>query len=75
MHTCPTQSWVNPVERVMCILNYTLQHCALEQEKMAENYENKMRNKNMMNEVFQIIERCPEFEEHFSNSVELVKSL
>ena len=30
MHTCPTQSWVNPAERVMCILNYALQHCALE---------------------------------------------
>ena len=60
---------------VMCILNYTLQHCALEREKMGENYENKMRNKNMMNEVQQMLERCPEFKEHFSNLMEPVKSL
>ena len=42
---------------------------------MGENYENKMRNKNTMNEVRQILERCPEFEEHFSNPVEPLKSL
>ena len=41
---------------------------------MVENYENKMRNKNLMNEVCQILERCPEFEEHFSNSMEPIKS-
>ena len=29
----------------------------------------------MMNEVCQILERCPEFEEHFSNSKKPVKSL
>ena len=75
MRTCPTQIWVNPAERVMCILNYALQHCALEREKMGKNYENKMRNKNTMNGVCQILERCPEFEEHFSNSMEPVKSL
>ena len=28
--TSPAQSWVNPDERVMYILNYRLQHCALE---------------------------------------------
>ena len=28
-----------------------------------------------MNEVCQILERCPEFEEHFSNSMKPVKSL
>ena len=72
MRTCPTQIWVNPDERVMFILNYTLQHCALAQEKMGKNYEKKMHNKNMMNEVHQILERCPEFEEHFSNSMEPV---
>ena len=33
IRTCPTQSWVNPDERVMYILNYALQHCALEREK------------------------------------------
>ena len=67
MCTCPTQSWVNPAERVMYILNYALQHC--------ENHENKMRNKNMVNEVHQILETCPEFEEHFSNSMEPLKPL
>ena len=59
----------------MCILNHALQHCALGQEKMGENYENKMRSKNTMNEVHQILERCPEFDEHFSNSMEWAKSL
>ena len=27
IRTYLTQSWVNPAERVMCILNYALQHC------------------------------------------------
>ena len=42
---------------------------------MDENYENKMHTKNTMNEVPKILERCPEFEEHFSNSMERVKLL
>ena len=63
MRTCPTQSWVNPAEIVMCILNYVLQHCTLEREKMEEDYENKMRNKNTMNEV------------HFRDSMVPEKSL
>ena len=42
---------------------------------MGKSYENKMHNKNTMNEVRQILERYPEFEEHFSNSMEPVKSL
>ena len=28
-----------------------------------------------MNEVCEILERCPEFEEHFSNSMEPIESL
>ena len=34
MRKWPTQIWVNPAERVMCILNYALQHCALEWAKI-----------------------------------------
>jgi len=39
MRTAPTQSWGNPVERVMPVLNLGLQGVALAKKEMAEMYE------------------------------------
>ena len=57
MKTCATESWLNPAERVLCILNYAQQHCALKRDKMDINYEGKMRNKNARDNVCKILER------------------
>ena len=41
LRCCPTQSWVNPAERVMSVLNITIQNCALEREVMNDKFEEK----------------------------------
>jgi len=39
MQTAPTQSWANPVERFMSVLNLGLKGVALAREEMDEKYE------------------------------------
>ena len=41
--TTPTQSWTNPAERVMYVLNLALSDCALSRESMSEEVEKKMK--------------------------------
>ncbi|XP_045159314.2 uncharacterized protein LOC123524857 [Mercenaria mercenaria] len=41
IRTAPNQSWVNPAERCMSILNLALQHVALSREKMSDEMEKK----------------------------------
>ena len=35
------QSWVNPAERVMSVLNIAIQNCALEREVKNDEFEKK----------------------------------
>ena len=51
VRTCPTQSWVNPAERCMSILNLAIQNVALERELMDVGFENLIRNKKNMKDV------------------------
>jgi hypothetical protein len=51
MRTAPTQSWSNPVERVMSVLNLGLQGVALAREEMVEEYETEFKKCNGMNAV------------------------
>ena len=45
--TCPYQSWTDPAERVMSILNLALQNVSLERKQMDEESEKLVKNKNM----------------------------
>ena len=49
--TIPTQSWTNPVERVMFILNLALSNCALARDLMDDDFEKKMKKCNSMSSV------------------------
>jgi hypothetical protein len=52
MRTAPTQSWANPVERVMSVLNLGLQGVALSREVMAdESHEREFKKCNGMSAV------------------------
>jgi len=51
MRTAPTQSWANPVERVMSVLNLGLQGVALAREEMADEYKKEFKKCNGMNAV------------------------
>ena len=39
LRTAPSNSWANPVERIMSIVNTGLQGVRLVRQKMADNYE------------------------------------
>jgi hypothetical protein len=54
MRTAPTQSWANPVERVMSILNLGLQGVALAREEMVKEYETEFKKCNGMNVVWNL---------------------
>ena len=49
--TSPTQSWMNPDERVMLVLNMTMQNCALGRELMDEDFEKHMTRCSNMSSV------------------------
>jgi len=51
MHTAPTQSLGNPVERVMSVLNLCLQGVALAREEMCDVYEKQLIKCNGMSSV------------------------
>jgi hypothetical protein len=56
MRTAPTQSWKNPVERVMSVLNLSLQGVALARQEMAEVYENDFKKCKGMSSVRKVAE-------------------
>ena len=56
MRTAPTQSWANPVERVMSVLNLGLQGVALAREVMDEEYEHEFKKCNGMSAVRKVAE-------------------
>ena len=49
--TAPTQSWTNPAERVMSVLNLALQNCALARQEMDDSFEAVMSKCNSMSAV------------------------
>ncbi|XP_073720261.1 uncharacterized protein [Misgurnus anguillicaudatus] len=65
----PGQSWQNPVERVMAILNIGLQNCALEREKAAEDMENLLKRCSSMAEIRKAGEKNPELGKAWSTLV------
>jgi len=51
MRTNPTQSWKNPMKRVMSVLNLGLQGVALAREEMSDEMEKIFKECNGMGEV------------------------
>ena len=61
MRTAPTQSWGNPVERVMSVLNLGLQGVALARKEMDdEEYEKEFKSCNGMSAVRKVAEKHEE---------------
>ena len=65
LRCCPTQSWVNPAERIMSILNLALQNCSLERTKMSDELEQKMKSVNNMNNLRNLTKHCVNLRESF----------
>ena len=51
VYTCPYQSWTNPAERVMSVLNLALQNTSLQRKEMSSEHEKLVKNKSTVKEV------------------------
>ena len=69
LRTAPNNSWMNPAERVMSVLNLALQHCALSREPMQSESEKKMKRKGCMTAVRNLAEADDNFKKDFEQSV------
>ena len=75
LRCCPTQSWVNPTERIMSILNLALQNCSLERKEMGENFEITMKGVNSMNHLRNLSKRKVGLRESFQESMKPVREI
>ncbi|WAR05994.1 LOW QUALITY PROTEIN: hypothetical protein MAR_021363 [Mya arenaria] len=71
----PGQSYVNPAERIMSILNYGLQNVATERQKLDEETEKKLNRCNGMSSVRELLKKEPDLEPKWVESIEPIQSL
>lgn len=69
MRTCPYQSWRNVAEGVMSTLNLALQNVSLARASMPHRFEQLLKNKNTLCEVWQVIQDMPDFSEALRDSM------
>ena len=67
----PGQSYLNPAERVMSILNLGLQNCALQRDKMDDEAESKVKRLNSMREL----RKHPELKEKWKESIASTRTI
>ena len=75
VRTPPKNSWENPLERVMSILNQGLQCIGLMRKKGAEHIEDELKNASTMKEIRALAENDPEIKTALLNSLAPVKDL
>ena len=70
IRTAPTQSWANPVERVMSVLNLGLHGVALAREEMVEEYKTKFKKGNGMKVVRKLAQEYVQVEDVVNMPIE-----
>ncbi|XP_063063591.1 uncharacterized protein LOC134456088 [Engraulis encrasicolus] len=65
----PGQSWQNPVERVMAVLNIGLQNCALERVQMSAEIEGLLKRCGSMADIRKASEKNPGLVQAWSTSI------
>ena len=75
IRTCPTQSWVNPAERIMSLLNLALQNVALARTPMTDDFEALIKNKSTMTDVRLMAKRNENLKPQYEKSIEPVVNL
>ena len=73
--SCPYQSWTNPAERMMSVLNLALQNTSLERAQMSSEHECFVKNKNNMKAVRAVFETHPSLEAGVTEAVQPVIDL
>jgi hypothetical protein len=72
VRTAPHNSWMNPAERVMSILNLALQHVSLERSKMSDEQERAMKTKGSMTAVRNYAKNREAFKTEYRESMKSV---
>lgn len=72
VRTAPCQSYNNPAERCMSILNMTLQHCSLQREKMSDAIELRVKSLGSLKKIREKSEREPAVKNALKESLEPV---
>lgn len=71
----PGQSWTNPAERVMSILNIGLQNCALTREKGSDELEKMLKSCTSMAAVRELGQKDPDVKEQWETTIEPVRRI
>ena len=71
----PGQSWTNPAERIMSILNIGLQNCSLERESMDKESEDAIKNCNSMASIREKAKAKPELKRTWKKSIQSVQQV
>ena len=75
VRTPPYNSWKNPVERIMSIVNIALQSVGLMRQSMSEGLEKLMAANNSMKDIRVAADRNPQLKDALLDSLEPVKCL
>ena len=75
VRTAPAQSWKNPVERIMSILNLGLQSVGLMRTQGSERAEQKLKNCNNLSQIRAAVVDDSSLADEISDSIEPVKIL
>lgn len=67
----PGNSWVNPAERIMSIINLGLQNCALERQ----NEDGAFKSASIMSQIRELISKNPELKDKWVTFIEPVQSI
>ena len=70
----PGQSYINPAERVMAILNYGLQNCSTERKAMDDETEATLRKCNSTSEIREMAKKKPGLQKKWEESVQDVQA-
>gem|GEM_PF-5387959 len=73
--TAPQQSWTNPAERIMSILNLGLQGVAIVRENMSDEMENLFNKCNKLEEIRQAAKSNALLETELRNSIKAIQDL
>ena len=73
--TAPHNSYRNPVERIMSLINIGLQSVGIMRQKMPQDMEDTIQNANSMDEVRKAADQVPELKKHFASCLLPVKQL
>ncbi|CAB4374500.1 unnamed protein product [Rhizophagus irregularis] len=75
MRTAPAQSWTNPAERIMLILNLDLQSVTLLRDQMSSKMEDLFSRKNTLEEIHLVAKNNSQLESEFRNSIKSIQQL